>query len=567
MSLFSEFIIINLHTANPEQSGDAKLEGPYRTASCTHLVTTSVSALHLCLLTLIFIFMKEKKPFKLSIRVKTIITSLVLAIFTVEIAVAYYAIVMARRNNDTFNNIANSISATIAETIDVDDFQVVKNKVTPLIQNFKDSNSIVFSNDEDENKVLERWEYLNELNTQELGKDADYQKAFENLRSYLSKITASNKDNHVDCTYIGYLDSFTNEKGEKVAISVYILDSAEEDACPPGWVDPIYDINKKVIDDPEIGFPAYKTNTEEYGYLLTSGKVVKDKDNRILGYAYVDISLNEVRAKQAESIVRLSGYMFITVAIVTISVVIVVHFVFAKPVRKLASVANSFDSGNPEKSHEAFANLKVNTHDELTELAVAMKNVEAAVRDRIAQLTEANEALRKSQQQTQKMTILANRDSLTGVQSKTAYDTFVAFLNERIEKEGIAAFGLAMIDLNYLKDTNDNYGHDAGDTALINLAHTICLIFKHSPVYRVGGDEFVVALRGEDFANHEALIKEFKERIDAVHQNQNLPIQERISAAIGYSEFDKKKDKCVDDVFKRADKEMYQDKKKMKETK
>ena len=517
--------------------------------------------------TLIFIFMKEKKPFRFSIRIKTIIISFVLAIFTVEIAVAYYAIVMVRRNNETFNNIANSISASMAETINVDDFKVVKNIVKPLIDDLVKNNKVVFSTDKDENKVNEYYEYLEAFKTSELEKDEEYKTAFNNIVSFLRKISDSNEMNHVDCTYIGYVDYFVNENNEKVGMSIYILDSAEEDACPPGWVDPIYEMNKEVLDNPARGFPAYKTNTEEYGYLLTSGTTVKDMNGQILGYTYVDISLNEVRSKQANSIVRLSFYMFVTVALVTTIVVVVVHFSFSKPVRKLASVANSFNGQEPEKSHEAFENLSIKTHDELEELAIAMKNVEKAVRDRIAQLTEANEALRKSQQQTQKMTILANRDSLTGVQSKTAYDTFVAFLNERIEKEEIATFGLAMIDLNYLKDTNDNYGHDAGDTALINLAHTICLIFKHSPVYRVGGDEFVVALRGEDFSNHQALIKEFKDRIDAVHQNQNLPIQERISAAIGYADFDSKKDKCVDDVFKRADKEMYQHKKKMKETK
>ena len=504
--------------------------------------------------------MKEKKPFKFSIRLKTIILSLVLAIFVTEIAVAYYAIVMSRRNNETFNNIAKGISDSTAEVIDVDDFKMVKDKVKPLVDSWKENHPVVFSTEEDENKINEYMATFAPLEN-----DDEFQNAFNSIRSLLRKIADSNADNHVDCCYIGYVDSYIDSNGQKVGFSVYLVDSAdEEDACPPGWVDPIYDMNKEVISNPARGFPPYRTNTD-YGYLLTSGTPVKDKDGKVLGYAYVDILLDEVRSRQANSIVRLTIYLFVTVAILTVIVVVVVHYQFAKPVRKLASVANSFNSDNPEESHEAFANLKINTHDELTELAVAMQNVEKAVRDRIAQLTEANEALRKSQQQTQKMTILANRDSLTGVQSKTAYDTFVAFLNERIAQEPIP-FGLVMIDLNYLKDTNDNYGHDAGDTALISLAHTICLTFKHSPVYRVGGDEFIVVLRGEDFANHEALIKEFKERMAAIYQNQNLPNQERISAAIGYSEFDSKKDKCVDDVFKRADKEMYQNKKKMKET-
>ena len=504
--------------------------------------------------------MKQKKPFKFSLKAKTIIISLVLAIFVTEIAVAYYAIVMSKRNNETFSNIGDSLSLTAASVVDIDDFKVVKNKVKPLVDYWKENHEVVFSTEKDENKINEYLAIFAPLN-----EDTEFQTAFNGVRTTLRKVADSNEKNHVDCSYIAYVDYYLDSSNEKVGMFVYLVDSAnEEDACPPGWVDPIYKINKEVLDRPERAFPSYSTNTD-YGYLLTSGSCVKD-GNEIIGYAFVDILLNEVRATQAKSIVRLTVYLSITVVLITIAVVLFVHFLFAKPLGKLVKVANSFDSEHPEKTHEAFANLKINTHDEVRDLAVAMQNVEKAVRDRIIQLTEANEALRMSQQQTQKMTILANRDSLTGVQSKTAYDTFIAFLNEKIEKGEAAPFGLVMIDLNYLKDTNDNYGHDAGDAALIKLANTICLVFKHSPVYRVGGDEFIVALRNEDFVNHEKLIEEFKERILSIYNNKNLDTQERISAAIGYSEYSKGKDQSVDDVFKRADKEMYKNKKEMKET-
>ena len=112
--------------------------------------------------------------------------------------------------------------------------------------------------------------------------------------------------------------------------------------------------------------------------------------------------------------------------------------------------------------------------------------------------------------------------------------------------------------------SNDKYGHDAGDEALIKLANIICLVFKHSPAYRVGGDEFVVILRNEDLANHDSLIEEFNVRMAHASNNKRLQIHERISAAIGYSEYDRAQDKSVDDVFKRADKTMYRRKKEMK---
>ena len=122
-----------------------------------------------------------------------------------------------------------------------------------------------------------------------------------------------------------------------------------------------------------------------------------------------------------------------------------------------------------------------------------------------------------------------------------------------------------MIDLNYLKNTNDEFGHFAGDEALIKLAHLICLTFKHSPVYRVGGDEFIVILENEENEKADHLIAEFNERIQDCIDNNKLPNYERISAAIGYAEYQEGVDTCVDDVFKRADQKMYQRKHEMKE--
>jgi GGDEF domain-containing protein len=54
-----------------------------------------------------------------------------------------------------------------------------------------------------------------------------------------------------------------------------------------------------------------------------------------------------------------------------------------------------------------------------------------------------------------------------------------------------------MFDLNDLKHINDRYGHERGDEYIVNCCRLICQVFKHSPVFRIGGDEFVALLRGE----------------------------------------------------------------------
>lgn len=157
---------------------------------------------------------------------------------------------------------------------------------------------------------------------------------------------------------------------------------------------------------------------------------------------------------------------------------------------------------------------------------------------------------------------VANRDSLTGVRSMSAYMDKVEQLKEKVKNADTASFALVECDLNGLKGVNDTYGHDIGDVYIVNSCHAICDVFKHSPVYRIGGDEFVVVLEGEDLDNRDNLMKQLKAASDYSMSKQD-PVHGRISIASGIAVYDAKQDKTVGDVLKRADSSMYNDKRMM----
>ena len=90
----------------------------------------------------------------------------------------------------------------------------------------------------------------------------------------------------------------------------------------------------------------------------------------------------------------------------------------------------------------------------------------------------------------------ANIDALTKVRNKRAYDLEVQRVEQEL-RDGKTDVGIAMIDMNFLKRTNDIYGHEQGNASLQKLCQTICGVFKHSPVFRIGGDEFVVILENQ----------------------------------------------------------------------
>ena len=120
------------------------------------------------------------------------------------------------------------------------------------------------------------------------------------------------------------------------------------------------------------------------------------------------------------------------------------------------------------------------------------------------------------------------------------------------------SFGLVVFDLNDLKRINDIKGHDAGDKYLKSACKIICETFKHSPIFRIGGDEFIAFLIGEDFSNRKSLISGFEHLMKENQSNDEIVI------AFGYTEFIKNQDNNYSSIFNRADLKMYERKKKMK---
>ena len=478
---------------------------------------------------------KAKKRWRFPIVAKSAILFFVFSFVLTEVAMIYFSITSANRNEANVKIAASSISASVAKTVDVDRLEQLKIAVKSIV----DASPEKPYSDE---WGSERWNaYIAQFDSFQENANFNY------LRDYLRGLVEANAGLQVDCLYFSYVDV-------SGPYFVYLVDSAPvDDACPPGCIDPVYD----------VGFPPYITNTAEYGWLATAGTPVY-KNGQVIGYAMCDISMTVVRASQRDGIIWMFVFLVSAVLLIFVLCTLFIYWIFIKPVRKLNRVASTYDLGDSEKVHQSFKEITINTHDELQDLCESMKKMEDDVYNKIAELTAKNEELKASQQETAKMTELANKDGLTGVRNKVAYDSESARIDEAIAMRTQVPFAIAMIDLNDLKIINDEYGHHDGDVALVKLSNIICAIFAHSPVYRVGGDEFVVILRYIDYQRNEKLKAEFVAKIAELSTDDYLSPAEKTSAAIGVAVYDPGIDKCVADVFNRADGEMYEMKRQMK---
>ena len=158
----------------------------------------------------------------------------------------------------------------------------------------------------------------------------------------------------------------------------------------------------------------------------------------------------------------------------------------------------------------------------------------------------------------QESEMLANTDPMTGVKNKLAFITKEKALDTAIDEGHVQPFSIAVCDVNGLKKINDTMGHKAGDEYIRSACSMICEIFKHSPVYRIGGDEFVVVMSGRDHGIR-------RELMTALHDQSAGHIQSGGAVVSGgLAEFVPGEDKCAHDVFSRADNAMYEEKRRLK---
>ncbi|MBO4889923.1 MAG: diguanylate cyclase [Lachnospiraceae bacterium] len=465
-----------------------------------------------------------KKERFVSLKLKMTIGIIVICMLIGVLAIMAVNDIATSIIDEEYGDKAEQIAEAVATTVDPEDVKELDEAVMSIYRNVDEVVPSSEWGSDEWNAYMANYEGIEDL------------PVFVKLRDHFRKYQDIFQ---VDCIYI-------IDYQKQVLHGIYIVDGDYDDPCPPGCVDSFADgiwpeTRESVV-------PATITNEDVYGWLVTAAYPITI-DGKGVGHLCVDISMNDIKAKE-------NGYV-VTTAIVIIGLAIIMLVAsllylsrnVIKPVSKLSDTAKNYCSENNDVVHHEFEKLQIGTHDEISELLSSMKQMEADMNTNINTLINTKLALRETEEK-------AIKDSLTGIRNKTAYDGEVEKLEADLA-DGFNEFGLAMVDLNFLKRTNDTYGHEKGDISIRRLCMLVCEVFEHSPVFRIGGDEFIVVLKNRDYRNVDNLIADFCERLKAVAEDDTLEPWEKISAAIGYYKFDKKVDKTVEDVFKKADKAMY----------
>lgn len=140
---------------------------------------------------------------------------------------------------------------------------------------------------------------------------------------------------------------------------------------------------------------------------------------------------------------------------------------------------------------------------------------------------------------------LSERDMLTKLKNRNSYELYCSSIT-KIDPSVVYIYA----DANGLHELNNQYGHEAGDNMLKAVAKVMMNKFGSDNTYRIGGDEFVAVYSGADREQTEKQITEIKQELSGMGYH--------LSA--GYA-FPEEPDNEIDDVIKRAEAKMYEDKK------
>ncbi len=282
---------------------------------------------------------------------------------------------------------------------------------------------------------------------------------------------------------------------------------------------------------------------DAWGTFYSAYSPVFDSKGKVAGIIAVDFSAEWYNR-------QLSGLAGTTVIVAVLSMLVgagIVTAIAAKRQRQIGSIKGRLDEMESTLMHEmgkdsteeknSPANPSTGSADSIDALGEQIQSMQTKLQTQIAQVHDH-----------------AYQDGLTGVKNKQAYIHAETTLDQQLAEGTLSEFALVVCDVNGLKVINDTMGHKAGDEYIRQACRIICDIFIHSPVYRVGGDEFVVLLTDRDYRSREMLMYRLHNR-----SITNIFTEGAVVSG-GLAEYDPDKDQSVHEVFERADATMYREK-------
>ncbi len=188
-------------------------------------------------------------------------------------------------------------------------------------------------------------------------------------------------------------------------------------------------------------------------------------------------------------------------------------------------------------------------------MSLASIDRETETQTRLAELEQRNQTLEAENQQLRVYKDYVYTDVLTEIPNRRFY-------HERLVQEmararrGQNPLGLALVDLDFFKDINDQVGHRAGDQVLKFFSQFLRVNLRQEDVLcRIGGDEFSVILPDTDAEHAQVFFDRVKTKLDRIDLSLDSQANINLSFSCGIATFSS--EQTPEDFIEQADHALY----------
>jgi diguanylate cyclase (GGDEF)-like protein len=315
---------------------------------------------------------------------------------------------------------------------------------------------------------------------------------------------------------------------------------------------------KKIFESNSFG----KINHKDTGYFIYKSKI--KNTHWVLFYMIEENKLlNELNEIQYEN---LKIALYALAFFILLFIVMVLNLKrniqnsvqqISKPIEELSEATKNIEHFqlHDDKNISEISNLYKNFKIMAEEISEHHHELETKVQERTIELNEQIQTIEELQE---RLIEQNNHDHLTSLFNRRYGDEVFKRESQRVISES-GILTIAMLDIDYFKKVNDNYGHQAGDEVLINLSTIIKKnVGTRDVAIRYGGEEFLLIFPGIDKHKAYTIVESIQKKFHLEILNKvNFEAGTTISAGIASFPADSKN---IEELIKLADDALYESK-------
>jgi len=209
------------------------------------------------------------------------------------------------------------------------------------------------------------------------------------------------------------------------------------------------------------------------------------------------------------------------------------------------------------KISDTYQNNLINTKEKLKKEIQKKNKTEKKLNDKISELMKTKQKLEKANK---KLARISSRDQLTGLYNRRKFEEVIKREWRNAIRE-VNPISIVMIDIDYFKKFNDNYGHLAGDNCLQKLSQTMEQTLKRPRDFlaRYGGEEFIAILPNTDGSGAQHIAELLRKNVfDLKIPHNKSPVTNYVTISLGVASTDEPEFYVFEEIMDKADQVLYQ---------